>query len=114
MPATKRPEAAAQPMAWGRLPGHACEEPGCDGHYVLRQNRHNQALFLGCSRYPDCKGTAPLRGAHAAAADDHTDDVETLRARVQELRQRCDRMTELAHRRGLSLVLLRRHLARDT
>lgn len=34
--------------------------PRCDARMVLRQNSNDGSYFLGCSRYPDCRGTQSL------------------------------------------------------
>lgn len=34
--------------------------PRCDSRMVLRQNGQDKSYFLGCSRYPDCRGTQSL------------------------------------------------------
>lgn len=35
--------------------------PDCGGVMVTRTNRSTGERFLGCNRYPDCKGTRPVR-----------------------------------------------------
>lgn len=40
------------------LPRH--EKCTCGGHLVERRNRSDGSKFLGCSRYPKCKNTAPV------------------------------------------------------
>ncbi|GAB4303415.1 MAG: type I DNA topoisomerase [Myxococcota bacterium] len=39
--------------------GIKCTREGCDGEFVIRWGRRGQ--FLGCSKYPDCKNTKPLK-----------------------------------------------------
>lgn len=33
----------------------------CNGKMVLRTNRRTGEQFVGCSQYPKCKQTAPMR-----------------------------------------------------
>jgi restriction system protein len=35
--------------------------PTCDAVMVLRKNRSTRAEFMGCTNYPRCKGTRPLK-----------------------------------------------------
>ena len=46
------------PMA----PGEPCPgvDDACDGTMVERRNRKDGSRFVGCSRYPRCRHTAPL------------------------------------------------------
>ena len=34
--------------------------PACHAPMVERENRWTLATFMGCTRYPDCKETAPV------------------------------------------------------
>lgn len=34
--------------------------PTCGAPMVVRENRQNGSEFLGCTRFPDCRETAPL------------------------------------------------------
>lgn len=101
-----------EPLAWGRVPTDPCDAEGCDGHYILRHNKQTRTPFLGCSRYPRCRQTAPLRGAYADTPRPDTDDVAALRARVRQLEEECNRLRASAQRRGLELLQLRRRLTR--
>jgi DNA topoisomerase-3 len=53
--------------ALGRLamPGASpCPAPGCSG--FLRQRKGQHGPFWSCTRYPDCKHTAPVSGAQGS------------------------------------------------
>lgn len=58
-PATHTPRARSAPAAFDPVLA-AC--PRCGKDMVLRRNRQGQA-FLGCSQFPQCRGTRPWREA---------------------------------------------------
>jgi ssDNA-binding Zn-finger/Zn-ribbon topoisomerase 1 len=37
-----------------------CPKDGCPGTLVVRTNRDDNSLFLGCSEWPRCTHTEPL------------------------------------------------------
>lgn len=69
------------------------ECPRCGSSMVERRNRDTGEPFLGCSRYPSCRGTRPLataplspksrpRPSHGGRPKGWGDDAELLVARV--------------------------------
>ena len=42
--------------------------PRCGSPMVSRTNSHSGVPFLGCSRFPGCRGTRPIAGGSSGAA----------------------------------------------
>src|SRR5688500_11152279 len=60
-PAERRPERMSQ----GPIDNLAC--PTCGAVMTLRHNRQTGEPFLGCSRFPRCRGTRPAPAAGQVA-----------------------------------------------